>query len=175
MARQLNATCNFNMGYLICDIPDNTIEVVVKIKTMFGKHTLVKDRERRMVKYRLWQKCNQPHIRMEMAKRVAPLRFRKVRKEGTDSGSSSDSGTWINMGEGFGYPPTTLIPTTPRPVKKEEKNLMPHLKHTPKTTQTKMLHPMTLTAHPSLCWRRKHPLWTNSKLTQTPIVQFVPQ
>ena len=42
---------------------------------------------------------------MEMAKRIAPLRFRKLRKEGTDSGSSSDSGTWVNMGEGFGYLP----------------------------------------------------------------------
>ena len=37
MARQLNANCNFKTGYLICDIPDNTMEVVVKIKTMFGK------------------------------------------------------------------------------------------------------------------------------------------
>ena len=46
-----------------------------------------------------------------MAKRVEPLRFRKVRKEGTDSGSSSDLGTWVNLGEGFGYPPTTLTST----------------------------------------------------------------
>ena len=40
--------------------------------------------------------------------KVVPLRFRKVRKEATDSGSSSDSGTWINMGYGFDYPPTIL-------------------------------------------------------------------
>ena len=81
------------------------MEVVVQIKTSYGKHTLVEEEERRMVKYSPWGKCSQPHIRMEMARRVAPLRFRKVRKERTDSGSSSDSGTWINMAEGFGYPP----------------------------------------------------------------------
>ena len=45
---------------------------------------------------------------METAQRVAPLRFREVRKEATDLGSASDSGMWINMGEGFGYPFVTL-------------------------------------------------------------------
>ena len=80
MARQLKATCNVSSGYLICNIPNNTMEVVVKVKTTYGKHTLVENRERRMVKYRPWGKCSQPNISMEMAKRVAPLRFRKVRK-----------------------------------------------------------------------------------------------
>ena len=28
-----------------------------------------------------------------------------MRKEGTESGCSSDSGTWFNLGEGFAYPP----------------------------------------------------------------------
>ena len=46
-----------------------------------------------------------------MAKRVVPLRFRKIKKEGTDSGFSLDSGTWVNMGEGFGY--TRAIFTDP--------------------------------------------------------------
>ena len=32
MARQLNATCNFSAGYLIYNIPDETMEVGVKIK-----------------------------------------------------------------------------------------------------------------------------------------------
>ena len=45
MAQQLNAMCNFNMGYLISDIPENTVVVMVKIKTTIGKHTLVEDQE----------------------------------------------------------------------------------------------------------------------------------
>ena len=121
MARHLNATCNFTIGYLICDIPDNTLEIVVKIKTTFGKYMLVEDRERRTVKYRPWGRHNQPKIKMEMAKRVAPLKIRKVKKEGTESGSSSDSGTWIPKGEGFGYPPKIFTdPNYPQTSEGEE-------------------------------------------------------
>ena len=139
MARQLNTSCNFNtryLIYLICDKPDNMMEVVVKIKTMFEKHTLVEDRERRTVKYRPQEKCNQPCFRMETTQTVVPLRFRKVRKEAPVSGSSSDSGIWINMGEGFWYPLTiSTNPNYPRPVKREEKesNLRFLLKLTPRT------------------------------------------
>ena len=68
MARQLNATCNFNTGHLICDIQDNTVEIMVEIKTTFGKHTLVEDRERRTVKYRPWGRCNQPKSRWRQQK-----------------------------------------------------------------------------------------------------------
>ena len=64
MARQLNTSCNFNTRHLICNIPDNMMEVVVKIKTM----SLVEDQEKRSVKYRPWGKYNQSCIRMEMVK-----------------------------------------------------------------------------------------------------------
>ena len=43
MTHQLNALCNFYLGYLICDIPDNTVEVVVTMKMTFGKYMLVED------------------------------------------------------------------------------------------------------------------------------------
>ena len=67
--------------YLIYDILDNRMEVAVKIKMAFGKHTFVEDRERRTVKYRPWGKQSKPLIKMETAMRVASLKFRKVRKE----------------------------------------------------------------------------------------------
>ena len=51
------------LEYLICDILESMMEVVVKIKMTFGKHTLVEDREKRTVNYRPWGKHNQPHIR----------------------------------------------------------------------------------------------------------------
>ena len=73
---KLNATCNFNSGYLICDIPDNTLKVVVKIKTTFGKHTLVEVQEWRTVKYRPWGRWNQPKIKMDTKKRVTPVKIR---------------------------------------------------------------------------------------------------
>ena len=76
------------MAYLICDILDNTVEIAFKIKTTFGKHTLVEDRERRMVKYMTWGRQDQPKIKMDTKKRVAPLRVRKVKQEGTKLGIS---------------------------------------------------------------------------------------
>ena len=33
MGRHLNASCDFNTGYVVCDIPRDTIEVKLKIKT----------------------------------------------------------------------------------------------------------------------------------------------
>ena len=35
---------------------------------------------------------------------MSPLKLRKVKKEGMESRSSLDSGTWIPEGEGFGFP-----------------------------------------------------------------------
>ena len=33
MARHLNVSCDFGTAYLVCDIPRDVIEVVIKIKT----------------------------------------------------------------------------------------------------------------------------------------------
>ena len=121
MAHQLNASCNFNSGYLICDIPNNTVKVVVKIKTMFGNHILVKDQEWRMVKYRTWGKWNQSKVKIDTKKRVPPLKIIKVRREAMESITSSSSGTWISEGEGFGYLPMCFVdPEYPRTRKGEE-------------------------------------------------------
>ena len=62
-----------------------------------------------------------------MAKRVAPLKLRKVKKEGKESGSSSDSGTWIPKGEGFGYP--SKIFTDPNYPKTSEEEVMETCSH----------------------------------------------
>ena len=71
--------------------------------------------------------CNQPHMRMETAVRIAMLKFRKVRKAATNSGSSSNSGTWINMGHGFGYQPTVLTDLTCPQTSKEGGDVQPKI------------------------------------------------
>ena len=53
MARHLNTNCDFNAGFLMSDIPRDTIQVVLKIRTKWGKHTLTEDCEKRTEKYRL--------------------------------------------------------------------------------------------------------------------------
>ena len=43
MSKQLNAFCNFQDGLLICQPPEDTVEVELKVKTAWGKHNLLKD------------------------------------------------------------------------------------------------------------------------------------
>ena len=76
----------------MCDNPRDAIQVVLKIKTKWGKHTLTEVWERRTEKYRLWEKHTQ-HVKIGSTKTVEPILLRKVH----DSGSSSDSGAWIHV------------------------------------------------------------------------------
>ena len=69
------------------------MEVVVKIKTNFGKHMLVEDHKWRMVKYRPWGRQIQPKIKMDTKKRVTLVKVRKMRRDATALVTSSDSST----------------------------------------------------------------------------------
>ena len=40
--KSLNATCNLN-EYLFCKMPEGTLEVEVKVKTTWGKFTMVQN------------------------------------------------------------------------------------------------------------------------------------
>ena len=100
MARTLNSKCDFIEGFFACDIPKDAIQLVLKIKTKWGKHTLMGDHERRTEKYRLWDK-NTEKGKVVPNKRVDSFSLRKVH----DSGSTSDSGTWITAPSEFEYRP----------------------------------------------------------------------
>ena len=56
LARSLNSRCNFQDGYFSCNLPVDTVQLVVCIETTHGKHTLKEDKEKRMEKYRPWTK-----------------------------------------------------------------------------------------------------------------------
>ena len=57
MARSLNSRCNFENGFFTCDLPEDAVLLVVKVKTKTGNHTLVEDTEKQTEKFRLWKKC----------------------------------------------------------------------------------------------------------------------
>ena len=44
MARRLNTNCDFDAGFFISDIPRDAIQVVLKIKINWGKHTVTEVR-----------------------------------------------------------------------------------------------------------------------------------
>ena len=86
MARSLNSRCNFENGFFSCDLPEDAILLVVKVKTKTGNHTLVKDTEKQTEKFRPWKK---PTIDGKSSPRKLPgvLTPRK-----NDNSMTSDSG-----------------------------------------------------------------------------------
>ena len=90
----LNIACDFN-GYLVCQMPANTVEMELKIKTMRGEYTLHKDTCTRRERYHLWDRADKGskiHTKRRTAREV-------------ESEIASNSETDIQMSKGFVYPP----------------------------------------------------------------------
>ena len=58
MTKQLKVSCDFQDGLLICELPKDTVEIVLKIKTRWGKHTLIEDQHSRTEKFCLWDRVD---------------------------------------------------------------------------------------------------------------------
>ena len=56
MARSLNSRCNFENGFFSCDLPEDAVLLVLRVKTKTGNHTLVEDTEKQTEKFRPWKK-----------------------------------------------------------------------------------------------------------------------
>ena len=46
MARLLNSRCNFENGFFTCNLPEDAVLLILKVKTKTGNHTLVEDTEK---------------------------------------------------------------------------------------------------------------------------------
>ena len=56
MARSLNSRCDFKNGFFTCDCPEDTVLLILKVKTKTGNHTLVEDMEKQTENFRPWKK-----------------------------------------------------------------------------------------------------------------------
>ena len=56
MARSLNSRCDFKNGFFTCDLPEDAVLLILKVKTKTGNHTLVEDTEKWTEKFRPWKK-----------------------------------------------------------------------------------------------------------------------
>ena len=56
MARSLNSQCNFENGFFSCDLPEDAVLLILKVKTKMGNHTLVEDTEKWTEKFCPWKK-----------------------------------------------------------------------------------------------------------------------
>ena len=96
----LNTSCNFN-GYLVCQIPKNTIKVKLKIKTTQGKYTLNKETFTRTERYHPWDRADS-RAQIHSKKRRTPRREVVNIDNLVDSTSSE---TDIPHGDGFAFAP----------------------------------------------------------------------
>ena len=98
--QQLSVACNFQ-GFLICQMPKDVVEIELKIKTKWRIFTLHTNQHTRTEKYRPWK--------MVSCCRIHSKRRLPCCKRPGEHQCSTDSGTFINNGQGMRYPPKTFI------------------------------------------------------------------
>ena len=86
MARSLNSHCDFENGFFTYNLPEDTVLLVLKVKTKTGNNTLVEDTEKRTEKFCPWKKPSKDGKQVPQ-KLPGVLTLRKV-----DNSVTSDSG-----------------------------------------------------------------------------------
>ena len=89
MAKEMNVSCVFMEHKLNCMLPDNTMDVLLKVWMRSGEHTFKEDVYTRTLKYRRWNNELRPFCSLK--RRVANI-FRK-----RNSFSDSSRGTSTQM------------------------------------------------------------------------------
>ena len=102
--KSLNATCDLD-GYLFCKMPVGALEVEVKVKTTWGKFSMVQDIHTRTEKYHMWEKAD-GRSTIKTRKRKAPHKM--TTKQTKDNTSETD----VPTGQGFRYPPQVFTDPT---------------------------------------------------------------
>ena len=98
MARSLNSKYNFDNCCFACDIPEDSIFLVLKVKTKTGNYTLVEDPEKHTEKFRPWKKP---------IKDISPKRLPGVlsARKNNDNSMTSHSGPWLLSPAEMDYKP----------------------------------------------------------------------
>ena len=113
MGKQLNASCDFQKGLLVCELPKIIVEVVLKVNTRWGKNTLIEDHYSRTEKFCLWDRADR-RAKINTRRKRMPQHTQASNHDDTkgDSVESIDSGMYIPTDKGLGYP--LLIFTDPQ-------------------------------------------------------------
>ena len=93
MAKEMNMSCNFIEHKLNCNLPDNTMDVLLKMQMRSGEHTFREDIYTRTLKYRRWNNELRPFCSLK--RRVANI----FQKRNSFSDSSRDNSTQTIMNE----------------------------------------------------------------------------
>ena len=92
MAKEMNVTCDFLELNLNCILPENTMDVLLKVRMRSGEHMFREDVYTRTLKYRRWN--NELRQFCSLKKRVASM-FHK-RNSFSDSSRATSTQTIVN-------------------------------------------------------------------------------
>ena len=92
MAKEMSVSCNFIEHNLNCVLPENTMDVLLKVQTRLGEHMFREDIYTRTLKYRRWNKELRPFHSLK--KKVAQMFH--WRNSYSDSSRGTSSQTIIN-------------------------------------------------------------------------------
>ena len=82
MAKEMNVTCNFLAKWLVCKLPEQTMDVLLKVRMKTGEYTFREDVYTHTLKYRRWNNQLKPFRLLK--RRVANI-FRKRNSLSEDS------------------------------------------------------------------------------------------
>ena len=86
MARSLNSKCDFENGFFTCDLPEDAVLLVLKVKTKTCNHMLAEDMEKQTEKFRPWKKSTKDG-------KTSPKKLPRVLSpKKNDNSMTSDSG-----------------------------------------------------------------------------------
>ena len=86
MAKEMNMTCDFLTKWLVCELPEQLMDVLLKIRAKMGEHTFREDVYTCTLKYHRWNNQLMPF--RSLKRRVANI-FRKRYSLSDDSRGTS--------------------------------------------------------------------------------------
>ena len=92
MTKELSITCDFIQHNLHCVLPENTMDILLKVCTRLGEHTFREDIYTRTLKYRKWNNELRPFCSLK--KRVVQMYCK--RNSYLDSSRGTSTQTIVN-------------------------------------------------------------------------------
>ena len=89
MAKEMNITCDFIQHNLTCTLPENTMDVLLKVCTKSGEHTFREDVYMRTLKYKRWNNELRPF--RSLKKRVAQMFQKRISYSDSSRGTSTQT------------------------------------------------------------------------------------
>ena len=89
MAKEMKVTCDFLEHNLTCVLPENTMDMLLKVRTRSGEHTFRQDIYTRTLKYRRWN--NELRLFHSLRKRVASMFCKRNSFSNSSRGTSTQT------------------------------------------------------------------------------------